>query len=103
MRAVARGGMSSSLSCTTASTLDGVDTKRRGCCKICVQELLGAMVDAVTNDYESLDYTTETAASVLGVLMVLSGASETIGLAAKVDAILDFEIQQIYDACLHVN
>ena len=61
------------------------------------------MVDAVTNDYESLDYTTETAASVLGVLMVLSGASETIGLAAKVDAILDFEIQQIYDACLHVN
>lgn len=49
------------------------------------QELFGAMVDAVTSDYESLDYTTETATSVLGVLVVLSGASETIGLTSKVD------------------
>ena len=42
------------------------------------------MIDTVANDYQSLDYTTETAASVLGVLVVLSGASETIGLASKV-------------------
>ena len=62
-----------------------------------MQELFGAMVDAVTNDYASLDYTTETAGSVLGVLVVLSGASETIGLASKVD--MYFLIQQIPNAC----
>ena len=55
------------------------------------------MIGAVTNDYESLDYTPETATSVLGVLVVLSGASETIGLASKVD--MYFLIQQIPNAC----
>lgn len=43
------------------------------------------MVDAVTSDYTSLDYNTETAESVLGVLAMLSGVSETIGSASKVD------------------
>lgn len=46
------------------------------------------MVDAVTSDYESLDYTTESAASVLGVLVVLSGASDTIGSTSKVCRVL---------------
>lgn len=61
----------------------------------CMQELFGAMVDAVMNDYTSLDYTTETAASVLGVLVVLSGASETMGFASKVDNVVEMEIQPL--------
>lgn len=61
------------------------------------------MVDAVTNDYESLDYTTETAASVLGVLVVLSGASDTIGFASKVDIGIEIGGRQCSAADIHVN
>ena len=47
------------------------------------------MVNTVTTDYHSLDYSTETAASILGVLATLSGASETIGLVSKVNTIIE--------------
>lgn len=49
-----------------------------------LKNLAGVMVDAVTSDYESMDYSTEAAGAVLETFVVLSSDHHALGSDSQV-------------------
>lgn len=76
-------------------TLPAFDYIHLACCVLAHvhKDLAGVMVEAVTNDYESMDYSTETAGTVLETFVVLSSDPNALGSESQVLHLQDKDSQ----------